>query len=165
MRFVKLIDSINEFVQRVFSPVVLVIMGVAFYEVFRRYVMRNPTIWAWEINSQLMAFMGALAGGYTLLRKGHVSVDIVTSRLSHRTRAVIDIITFPLFVIVTCALVWYGAKDAMIAFVTHKKVISQFNSYLWPIKTVIPIGAALVFLQGAAKLIRDIRIVQGKGGD
>ena len=165
MRFVKLIDRINEWVQRVFSPVVLVIMGIAFYEVFRRYVMHNPTIWAWEINSQLMAFMGALAGGYTLLHKGHVSVDIVTSRLSPRTRATIDIITFPLFAIVTCALIWYGTQDAFIAFVTHKRVISQFASYLWPVKAIIAIGAALVFLQGVAKFIRDIRIAQGKGED
>jgi TRAP-type mannitol/chloroaromatic compound transport system permease small subunit len=162
MGFLKTIDRINEWMARLFSPVVLVIMALAVYEVFRRYVLTNPTTWVWETNSFLMCLMGALAGGYALLRKAHVSVDVISSRFSPRTRALVDIITCPLFFIFAGALIWYGGKDALRAFEVKQRMLSQFASLLWPIKTVIVLGAVLIFLQGVAKLIRDIRTLRGK---
>jgi TRAP-type mannitol/chloroaromatic compound transport system permease small subunit len=162
MRFLKIIDTINDWVARLFSPVLILIMLIAAYEVFRRYVLTNPTTWAWEINAQLMCFIGALAGGYALLKKAHVSVDIVYSRFSAKIKALLDIITSPLFFIFTGALIWFGFKEAHRAYVVHQKVISQFASPLWPIKTIIAIGAVLIFLQGVAKLIRDILTLLGK---
>lgn len=162
MRWLRWIDRLNDWMAKLFSPVILLIMVLAVYEVFRRYALSSPTTWVWEVNSQLMCFMGALAGGYALLRKAHVSVDVVSSRFSPRTRALVDVLTSPLFFIVAGALVWYGAKDAWRAFEVRQRMISQFASLMWPIKTVIVCGAVLIFLQGVAKLVRDIRTVLGK---
>ena len=161
--FLKIIDRVNAWAGKVFSPVLLLIMLLAVYEVFKRYILKDPTTWVWEINSQLMCLMGALAGGYALLNKAHVSVDIISGRLPVKVRAILDVVTSPFFFLMTGALIWFGAKDAIRAYVVHQKMISQFASPMWPIKAIIPMGAALLFLQGIAKLIRDIRIATGKG--
>jgi TRAP-type mannitol/chloroaromatic compound transport system permease small subunit len=162
MAFVKIIDRVNAWMAKLFSPIIFLIMVIAFFEVVRRYLLDNPTTWAWEVNSQLMCLMGALAGGYALLQNAHVSVDVISSHFSPRTKALVDIITCPLFFIFSGALIWYGGKDALRAFEVHQRMISQFASLVWPIKTVICIGAVLIFLQGIAKLIRNIRILRGK---
>ncbi|MEW5722620.1 MAG: TRAP transporter small permease subunit, partial [Thermodesulfobacteriota bacterium] len=138
MRFLKAIDSINEWMGKLFSPTLLLIMILAVYEVIRRYVFTNPTTWVWEINSQLLCFMGAMAGGYTMLNNGHVSVDILSSRFPPRVKALVDIITSSLFFILVLALIYYGTKEALRAFQVNQKVISQFASPLWPIKFIIP---------------------------
>jgi TRAP-type mannitol/chloroaromatic compound transport system permease small subunit len=162
LKYLTWIDTINEWIGRVFCSTLIFIMVFAVYEVIRRYFFVNPTIWVWEINSQLLCFMGALAGGYALLHNSHVSVDIVVARLSPRARAILDIVTSPLFFIFSGCLIWYGTKEAIRAYSVNQHVISTFASPLWPIKFIIALGGVLIFLQGIAKLIRDIRTVAGE---
>ena len=162
MRFLNWIDTINEWIGRIFCSTLIFIMVFAVYEVIRRYFFSNPTTWVWEINSQLLCFMGALAGGYALLHNAHVSVDIVASRLKPKSKAVLNIITSPLFFLFSGCLIWYGGKEAIRAYVVDQHVISTFASPLWPIKFIIVLGGVLIFLQGVAKLVRDIGTLAGK---
>jgi TRAP-type mannitol/chloroaromatic compound transport system permease small subunit len=160
--FVRWIDTINDWIGKIFCSTLIFIMVFAVYEVVRRYFFSNPTTWVWEINSQLLCFMGALGGGYALLHNSHVSVDIVVARLSPRAKAIIDIITSPLFFLFSGCLIWYGSKEAFRAYAVDQHVISTFASPLWPIKSIIALGGILIFLQGLAKLIRDINTVREK---
>ena len=159
MRFINWIDKVNEWIGQIFCSTLLFIMIFAVYEVIRRYFFSNPTTWVWEINSQLLCFMGALAGGYTLLHNSHVSVDIVVSRLKPKHRALLSIITAPLFFLFSCCLIWYGGKEAVRAYTVNQHVISTFASPLWPIKSIICLGGVLIFLQGVSKLCKDIIVL------
>ena len=96
-RFLKLIDRINEFVGRVFCWILALIMLLVSYEVFKRYVLTDPTIWVWEVNYHLMCVMGALSGGIALLYKKHINVDILYGKLSVRHKAILDIRDMYLF--------------------------------------------------------------------
>ena len=162
MRFLHYIDKLNDWVSKLFSPVFILIILFAVYEVVRRYILNNPTIWVWEINSQLLCFIGAMAGGYTLLKDSHVSVDIVSNLLPPRVRTLIHILTWPFFLLVVGCLIWFGTKEAIRAYLVNQHEISTFASPLFPIKSMIPIGGILLLLQGIAKLIRDIRTLMGK---
>ena len=164
MRFLRVIDSINEFVGRVFCWILALIMLLVSYEVFKRYVLTDPTIWVWEVNYHLMCIMGALSGGIALLYKKHINVDILYGKLSVRHKAILDILTCIFFFFMAGALVWYGSLEAIRAYVKHQRIISVLGSPLWPTKSIIAIGGVLILLQGIAKLIRDIRIVAGKEG-
>ena len=159
MRFLHFIDRLNVWSAKLFSPVFLIIMFLAVYEIFRRYILSNPTTWAWEINSQLLCFIGAMAGGYTLLNKAHVSVDILSNKLPKKVKAFVDLLTAPLLLIFCGTLVWYGAEEAWFAYQDGQTVISQFASPLWPIKSIIPLGSFLLFLQGIAKCVRDVQVL------
>jgi TRAP-type mannitol/chloroaromatic compound transport system permease small subunit len=106
--------------------------------------------------------MGAFAGAYALLKNTHVSVDIVSSRLPPRVQTIINIITFFFFFIFVGCLIWFGAKEAWSSFMSNEHEISTFASPLYPIKTMIPIGATLMFLQGIAKFIREIEKLKEK---
>ena len=69
----------------------MMLFGV--YEVAARYFFNRPTIWVWELNGLLQCVFVALAGGYTLLVRGHVRVDVVYGHLSMRKKAILDLIT------------------------------------------------------------------------
>ena len=162
MGFLKAIDALNERVGKIFSPVLLVMIVLAFSEVVLRYFFSRPTTWVWEINSQLMVLVCALGAGWALRDNSHISVDIVYKRLSRRKRAIVDLITSPFFFLLAGSLVFFGAKEALRAYEVNQRMLSQFASPLWPVKTVIVIGAVLILLQGVVKLIRDLRIVLGR---
>jgi len=158
VRVLNYIDMINDWVGRVLSIIIIIIMFFAAYEVVMRYFFSRPTIWVWEINSQLLCVSGAFAGGYALLTDTHVSVDILSSRLSPRLRSLVNLITSPLFFIFVGALIWFGTQEAWRSIAVREKEISTFASPLYITKTLIPIGAVLMFLQGIAKYVRELRI-------
>jgi len=162
VRVLHYIDKLNDWVGKLFNPIFMLITFFAVYEVVRRYILGSPTIWVWEINSQLMCFIGAMAGGYALLKDSHVSVDIISNMLPPRVRAVVNIITWPFFFVLVGCVIFYGAKEAWRAYIVNQHEISTFGSPLFPIKAMIPIGGTLLLIQGIAKLIRDIRIAIGK---
>jgi len=125
-------------------------------EVIRRYLFNAPTVWANELTQMLFGAYIVLAGGYILAIEGHVNVDILYSRLSRKTQAILDIITSVLFFMFCLMMVYYGGSLAWESLSTFEHSQSAWNPPIYPVKLTIPIGAGLLLLQGIAKLIRDI---------
>jgi TRAP-type mannitol/chloroaromatic compound transport system permease small subunit len=103
-----------------------------------------------------------MGGTYTLYHDKHISVDMVYSRFSPRGRAILDLITFPLFCIFTGLLLWTGADYALRAIMLEEGSGSAWNPPIWPIRIVIPVGASLMLLLGLAKFIRNLVIIVGR---
>lgn len=59
---IRVIDGINEAVGRVVSLVALIFAGIIIYDVFMRYVMGEPTRWAFDLTKQLYGFYFILLG-------------------------------------------------------------------------------------------------------
>ncbi len=138
--------------------------GLLILEVVRRYFLNSPTVWAGELTQMFFGAYVVLSGGYILASGGHVNVDILYSRLSRKTQAKLDIITSFLFFMFCVMMVYYGGSLAWESLSTFERSQSAWNPPIYPIKLMIPLGAGLLLLQGAAKLIRDILIVV-KGED
>ena len=161
-RFARLIDSLNEWVGRILSPIIVVLMVIATFEVVARYVFNHPTSWAWEVNEHLLVLLLSMAGGYTLLLGRHVSVDLLYVRFSARTRAIIDLAAWLFFFLVCGVVILAGGLEAWESTLKQERVLSSFNSPLYPAKWTIPIGASLLFLQGVVKYTRDLVTVLHK---
>lgn len=160
MKILELIDKTNEWVARVLSLLFIVIMLLATFEVMMRYFFSAPTTWAWEINSHLLCISGAFAGAYALLTDTHVSVDILSSRFSPRLRSLVNLITSPLFFAFVGAVIWFGAQEAWYSIKMGERQISSFASPLYITKSLIPVGAFLLLLQGISKYARDLKTLR-----
>lgn len=137
---------------------VFAIFVLLLFEMTARYVFAAPTIWATELAEMLFGAYVMLSGGYLLVHKGHVNVDIIYGRFSRRTRAIVDIITSVLFFAFLLVLLkegWGLAADAVSRWETSH---SAWNPPVWPLKLTVPVGAGLLFLQGLCKLIDDVAI-------
>ena len=150
------IDALNDWVGRVLSFGVLVMFLLVLSEVIRRYFLNSPTVWGNELTQLIFGMYVILSGGHILRWGGHVNVDIIYSRFSMRGKALIDIITFFLFLLFCGMLLLYGGSLAWesISILEHSN--SAWGVPLYPAKMMIPLGALLLLLQGIAKLIRDI---------
>ena len=152
----KVIDSINEWVGRILSYFLLVMLLTIVYEVVARYFFNAPTLWVMEYNEYFLCGYSFLAGGYTLLNKAHVNVDILYSRFNYRTKAAIDCFTWILFFVFVGVVALLGGEFAYEAFLGKETSGTVLDTLIFPVKAIIPIGAALLFLQGVVKLIKDI---------
>jgi len=157
--FLQVIDTINRWVAKVISWLFVPMVAFAMYEVISRYIFSKATIWVWEVNTWFMAALTVLLGGYILLEKGHVNVDVLVRNLSPRTRAIIDLITSILFFVGIIVLLLSSIDQAANSFSMREQSVGIFEGPLYIIKMVFPLGAGLLLLQGIAKFIRDILTV------
>ena len=135
------------------------LVGVLAYEVTMRYVFNSPTIWGQELSLFLFGTTGMIGGAYVLLHKAHVNLDLLYSRVTRRKQAILDLITAPVFFFVTILIIWYGMDFALNSWKILEISSSPWHPPYYPVKTIIPIAALLLLLQGVVKFIRDLFFV------
>lgn len=158
-KVLKIIDSISEWTGRIFSCVILVLMALVVLEVIMRRILSRPTIWNFEVTIQLYAFFFMIVAAYALLHKSHVAVDILYQRFSRRTQSILDVITYLVFFFPFISILLYkGIEYAASSWAVKEKSWSVFAPPLYPIKTLIPVMAFLLLLQGLAIFVRRLHL-------
>jgi TRAP-type mannitol/chloroaromatic compound transport system permease small subunit len=161
--FLKAIDRTNELVGKAISFLMLPLIAVIVYEIFVRYVLNSPTIWAFDVSQMIYGVYVILAGGFLQQRNGHVNVDILHNRFKPRTKAIIDLFTWIFFFFFAGVILVKGWILAHDSFVYRETASTVFDPPIYPIKMMIPLGGLLLILQGLAKYIRAIMtVVTGK---
>ena len=155
-RVLGIIDAINIWTAKIISPMIAIVPLIILYEIFVRGVLNKPTVWVLELSQMIFGTYIILAGGYILYLDKHVSVDIFTSRLSARKRAILSVITSVFFFSYCGSLLYLGFDMAWPAFLGGYYSDTAWAPPIWPVLFMIPLGALLILLQGTAKLVRDL---------
>lgn len=153
---ISVIEKTNETIGKGASYLIFVFMTLMVYEVIARYFFSNPTIWVHEMCGQFFAAYVALTGGWVLLEKGHVAVDIIYQRFPKSIRFSADIFVSFVGFFMFSVLFWQGYKFAWHAFITNQHSHTIFGPPMWPVKMMIPAGALFFLLQLTADLARTI---------
>jgi TRAP-type mannitol/chloroaromatic compound transport system permease small subunit len=158
------IDQINTWVARFWGASIVLVTAAIIYEVAARGLFGQATVWANETTVYLSAVTYLLAGGYALLRRGHVRIDLIYGMLTPRARTVADMIGFVCFALYVGALIWVGSEMAWSSFQQSEGTGTPWNPPIWPVKMAIPIAGLLLLLQGIANLVRELGIVPDPSG-
>ncbi|SMC85636.1 TRAP-type mannitol/chloroaromatic compound transport system, small permease component [Desulfocicer vacuolatum DSM 3385] len=155
-KFINIIEKINEAMGKGASYLIFVFMTLMVYEVIARYFFASPTIWVHEICGQLFAGYVALTGGWVLLEKGHVAVDIIYQHFPKSGKLFADILVSFVGFFMFSILFWQGYKFAWHAVITNQHSHTIFGPPMWPVKMMIPAGALFFLLQLTADLAKTI---------
>lgn len=128
------------------------------YEVFVRYLLRDPTSWAFDFSYMMYGTLFMMAGAYTLSRDGHVRGDVLYRLWKPRTQARVELVLYILFYFPgILALIFAGAEYAGESwFYKEVSVMSPANVPIFQFKMIIPVAGALCFIQGVAQVCRCI---------
>ena len=132
---------------------------VYYYEVMARFAFNSPTNWVHESMFLMYGMQYMLAGAFAYQCDQHVRVDVFYAKFSPRGKAIADIVTSVFFFIFILTMLWTGSKFALDAVNNMEVSFTEWGVQYWPVKLMIPIGAALMALQGLSKLIKDIVFV------
>jgi TRAP-type mannitol/chloroaromatic compound transport system permease small subunit len=135
---------------------------VYYYEVIARYVFNSPTNWVHESMFLMYGMQYMLCGAYAYREDQHVRVDVFYTKFSPRGKAIADIVTSVFFFIFILTMLWTGARFALDAINNNESSFTEWGVQYWPVKLMLPIGAALMALQGLSKLIKDIVFVTSR---
>lgn len=150
------VEKFSESFGKILSPMVLVLMAVIVYDVTKRYVLLHPTLWAQELSEFIFGGYWLLGGAYALSQEAHVKMDVFYRRFSVRTKAVIDVITAPIFFVFIVTLLRVGWHFASFSVRCAEHSNSLWSPPLYPVKMMIPMAAFLMLLQGTAKFVRAL---------
>lgn len=119
-----------------------------------------------EVQWYLFAGVFMLGAGYCLLKNAHVRIDFVASRLSPRTRNWVDVAGI-LFVLFPFCWICIDLGWPLFVRAWESGEMSQSAGGLvrWPAYGLIPLGFALLMLQGVSELIKRVAFLLGKGPD
>jgi TRAP-type mannitol/chloroaromatic compound transport system permease small subunit len=156
--FVKGIDTFTTAVGRAASWCALGIVLLGFAVVLMRYVLGLGSIWLQETIIYAHAALFLLAAAWTLKENGHVRVDVFYASASPRVKAWVDLLGALLLLLPFCiAIIWFSWPYVARSWVILER--SRETSGLplvFLLKTLIPIFAVLLALQGVAMAIRAL---------
>ncbi len=133
------------------------ILVTIFDVVTRRFLVLGSTKLQ-EAEWHLHTILFALCLGFAYLKDAHVRIDLVRENLSERAQWWIELIGIVVFLLPFCGLVvWFGIDFAERSFATHEVSASGVGlPFRWVIKSVIPLGFAVLALAGIAIALRKI---------
>ncbi|MDH5556461.1 MAG: TRAP transporter small permease subunit [Alphaproteobacteria bacterium] len=150
------IEQLNIWIGRTFGWCILVLTLSVAYEVFVRYVLNAPTVWAFDMMVQMYGALFLMAGPYALAQDTHVRADVVYRLLQPRWQGRIDLMLYIVFFFPGMfALFWYGWEIASDSW-RYKEVSwnSPARIQVYFFKTLIPLAGGLMIIQGVAECMR-----------
>lgn len=150
------IESLSIWVGRAFGWCILILTLSVSYEVFVRYVLNAPTVWAFDMMVQMYGALFLMAGPYALAQDTHVRGDVLYRLFPVRVQATLDFVLYLLFFFPgMLALFWFGAEIAADSW-RYKEVSwnSPARIQIYFFKTLIPLAGGLLIIQGIAELLR-----------
>jgi TRAP-type C4-dicarboxylate transport system permease small subunit len=122
--------------------------GMMFFiatDVTLRYFFNRPILGGYEITQSLMGILVALALAHTGFQGGHITVDVLTTRLPEKMQIFLSIIILICCLCLVGLITWQNTLYVKVAFDSGYRTAS-LNIPYYPFIIVISIGFALYWL-------------------
>jgi TRAP-type mannitol/chloroaromatic compound transport system permease small subunit len=161
-KYIFFFEGLSIWVGRAFGWCILILTLSVTYEVFVRYVLNAPTVWAFDMMVQMYGALFLMAGPYALAQDAHVRGDVIYRLFSPRLQAKIDLTLYILFFFPgILALAYFGYEIASDSW-RYKEVSwnSPARIQIYFFKSLIPLAGGLLILQGVSECMRCILCIR-----
>jgi TRAP-type mannitol/chloroaromatic compound transport system permease small subunit len=155
---IRAIDKFTECTGYLFVLLIIPLIFANVVEVFARYVLKAPTVWALDVTTMSYAALFMLGSALALLKGAHVRTDILWNAFSDRTKGMIDSLAFLLLFLPTMVVLFLISIDDFLYSVSidERSSSGAWTPVLWPLRAVIPLTAFMLFLQGISELMKSL---------
>jgi len=157
-RLVRYLDSINELIGASVAWLTLAMMVITCLIVVSRYIFNLGSIALQETVMYMHGMVFMLGIGYTLKHQGHVRVDIFYDKFSPRNKAFVDLFGTLIFLLPIGIFILFTSYN----YVSFSWSLAESSAQpgglpgVYLLKTLIPMMAFLLILQGLAEIGRAI---------
>jgi TRAP-type mannitol/chloroaromatic compound transport system permease small subunit len=161
LKFSQFVDALNEKIGVAATWLVLIVCLIGAGNAASRYLFSESSNGWREMQWYMFAAIVLLGGPYTLKMNEHVRVDLVYSSISERARIWIDILGGLLFLLPFCAIFIYFTWPWFLDSWRLQEHSPDAGGLLrWPVKLLLPVGFALLALQGISEIIKRIAALE-----
>jgi len=157
VKIADILDLISEWQGKMFSLLILVATFQICFELVMRYFFNAPTMWGLEVTVYLCGVTYIMSGAYAERYGAHIRVDVFYSKWHPRTRAWFDLLVADMFLFFFSGiLLWHGTIWFWESVTQGLTSGTIWDPIIWPMRLVIVLGAALLFISGVPKFLRDL---------
>jgi TRAP-type mannitol/chloroaromatic compound transport system permease small subunit len=159
---IEVIDRIADWSGKAVAWLIVPMTVAVTWEVVARHFFRAPTIWAFDVTYMLYGTHFMLGTAYTLMRIGHVRTDMLYQGWSIRRQNWIDAIGYLFFFFPAMILLFYfGWQESSHSWaIGEASDASPWRPIVYPFKTVIPVTALLLLLQGIGEFLKSVYAIR-----
>lgn len=156
-RATRVLDTPGIVVGKAAAWLIVPMVGALVWEVVARFGFNSPTMWAYDATFMLYGALFMLGAAYTLGLDSHVRADFLFNVLPPRWQGLIDgaftlFLFFPAMYFFTVATFDYAATSWSQG---ERIPTSPMMPIIYPLKTVMPVTGALLFIQGISELLKS----------
>ena len=159
--FVRYVDAVNRVFGLIAMYLVFGMIAILFYSTISKNFF-EPSLWTLEMAQFAMVTYYLLGGGYSMQTGDHVRMDLLYSRWSDRTKAIVDAITILFLIFYLCLLLFGGISSTRYAIQYGEESYSSWAPPMAPIKVIMCVGITLMLLQVVATFFKDLAKARGK---
>jgi TRAP-type mannitol/chloroaromatic compound transport system permease small subunit len=159
------IDRVIAAVGRAAAWLAVLVVMVQFAVVVLRYLLGIGSIWLSEAVIYGHAAMFMLAAAWTLQENGHVRVDVFYADASPRAKALVDLCgALALLLPFVAVIAWYALPYVLRSWtiLERSREVSGLP-FVYLLKSLIPLFALLLGLQGVSQAIRAALVLRASG--
>ncbi|AOF87917.1 tripartite ATP-independent periplasmic transporter, DctQ component family protein [Hydrogenophaga sp. RAC07] len=166
LKISRLIDAMSDLIGKLVMWFILATTLISAGNAIVRKLFDNSSNALLEIQWYLFAAVFMLGSGYAFLRNAHVRIDFISSKFSPRGRNWVDVFGILIFLFPLCYMMAsLGWPLFERAWNTGEMSSNAGGLIRWPVYGLIPLGFAVLFLQGVSELIKRIAFLTGNGPD
>lgn len=156
------IDRMNDLLARLAVWAVFISCMVSALNASSRYLF-DASSNAWlEVQWYLFAVTVMFGAAFVLRVNEHVRVDVIYGNLAPRRRAWVDLLGLLFFLMPACLLTaWMAWPWFLESYANHEMSNNAGGLLRWPVKMLLPVGFAVLALQGVAEIIKRIGYLRG----
>ena len=162
----RLIDRINELVGKWVSWLVLAAVLVSSINAVVRKAFNISSNGWLELQWYLFSAVVMLAAAWALKNGDHVKIDLIYNRLGRKAQVVVDLLGTAFFLLpfayISMKLTYAAFLDK---YISGETSANAGGLILWPVWLILPIGFALLSLQGLSEIIKRLAFLSGAGPD
>ena len=151
------IDRVALFFGRVTMMLIISMTSVMLYEVFLRYALEAPTLWANELTLWIGGFVFLCSGFYGMQQRSHIRIFLLYDAVSRPMQRAFDVIWTALFVLFAFLLVYGSYKQVfLIKFYKWEMFGTAFDPPIpATVQPAVLVIIVLVAIQAVMNVISD----------
>jgi C4-dicarboxylate transporter, DctQ subunit len=152
-----ILDQVIDFMAAVAGILLVVAVLLVCIEIIMRYFFRKPQVWSVEMCEYILFALAFLGAPWLLKKGGHVSVDVVTERLTGRAREYLGLFACGIGVLISAVITWFSIVAAWDCYVTGVVVTKTLTIGKHYLLVFITLGYFFLLLEFGRQFLNHLR--------
>lgn len=161
----RLLESLTRGIGYIAGILILLTSFIIVYEIIMRGLFTAPTSWVSETSIYFIIGAAFFGLSYSLQTNHHIQVDIITSKLSQRTKSALDVFTSLLALVFCFILVWKAWEMVHHAYLIKRVSPTPLRMPMYIPQATLLIGSVMLLLQFVRRALISWFIFRGNSVD
>jgi TRAP-type C4-dicarboxylate transport system permease small subunit len=161
-----MIEKAKKRVDRLLEFVLAILMGVnvlnVLWQVFTRFVLRNPSSFTGEMARYLLIWVGLLGASYAAGKKMHLAIDVALQTLKDKKKIAIEIVIQVFIFLFSFLVMVLGGLRLVAITLTLDQISAALRIKIGYVYLVLPLSGLLIMFYASVFILERFQALSGK---